>query len=334
VVGLFLFAQYSYSIYTLFVIKLVFILLYFTNTSHAEDQDLCKYFKYCGGSSRSSSQSAPSSATAGSLNPSNISSVKGLGIEALYQPKNPVSFALVTGDGKIGALISPTLENSFFGNRSIEIDQLLLIRKIDKIQFENKKLNLAVGAKLLDKKYIGLEIGVSVKRNPKIKKLNPGVGLTARLSIFNFGAYVYQDDVKFDLGTYANHYTNILYSTTYQSPTYQEKFKVQTFTVGTKIKNLSLDYGLIKTRYKFYNEDTLISLYSSSLSYKSFLFNLAFRNEQSPNLDYENGFLIIRRKKSDIYYGGQYLLNHYFVVGLQYNNFLLHEWSATLTMFI
>ncbi|MDD4974706.1 MAG: hypothetical protein PHY93_10175 [Bacteriovorax sp.] len=316
------------------MIKLVFLLLYFSNTSHAEDQDLCKYFKYCGGSSRKSSQSLPSSASAGNLNPGNISSVKGLGIETLYQPKNPLTFAIVTGNGRIGALVSPTLENSFFGNRSIEIDELLLARKLNKIQYENKKINLAIGAKILDKKNIGLDIGVSVKRNPQIKKINPGVGLSARFSFLNFGAYFYQDDVKVDLGNYVNPYTNILYSTTHQGTTYQEKFSVETYTVGTKIKSLSLDYGLIKTRYKFYQESTRISLYSSSYSYNSFLFNLALRKEDSPNLDFENGLMVIKRKKADIYYGAQYLVNHSIVVGLQYNNFLLHEWSATLTIFI
>jgi hypothetical protein len=316
------------------VIKLVFLIFYFINNSHAEDQDLCKYFKYCGGSSRSSSQSLPSSATAGSLNPSNISSVRGLGFQTIYQPKNPLNFNIVTGNGKIGALVSPTLENSFFGNRSIEIDNLLLARKINKIQYKNKKINLAVGVKLVDKKILELDIGVSIKRNPDIKKINPGVGLSVRVSFLNFGAYFYQDDVKIDLANYTNPYTNILYSTTYNSSSYQEKFLVETFTVGTKIKNLSLDFGMINTKFKFYNEDTRIMLYSSSYSYKSFLFNLALRKEVSPNLDFHNGVLIVNRKKSNIYYGTEYVVNRSLMIGLQYNNFLLNEWSATLTLFI
>lgn len=313
--------------------KFVFLLFFFINTSYAEDQDLCKYFKYCGGSSRSSSQSLPSSSTAGGLNPGNISSVKGVGIETVYQPKNPLSFNIVTGNGKIGALISPTLENSFFGNRSIEIDELLAARKMDKIQYKNKKINLSLGAKLIDKSKIGLDIGFSIKRNPDIKKLNPGVGLSARLSFLNFGAYFYQDDQKVNLGNYYSPYTNVLYSRIYNSSTYQEKFSVATYTIGTKINNLSLDFGTIKTRYKFYPESTNINLYSSSYAYKNFLFNLALRKEESPNLEFVNGRLIVQREKSEIYYGAQYLVNHYIVVGLQYNNFLLKELSATCTLF-
>ncbi|MBC7539933.1 MAG: hypothetical protein H7281_14015 [Bacteriovorax sp.] len=268
------------------------------------------------------------------MNPSNISSVRGLGLQTIYQPKNPLSFNIVTGNGKIGALVSPTLENSFFGNRSIEIDNLLLTRKLDKIQYKNKKINLAVGIKLIDKKFLGLDIGVSVKRNPDIKKLNPGVGISARVSFLNFGAYLYQDDVKVDLANYTNPYTNISYSTTYNSSIYQEKFSVKTLTIGTKIKNLSLDFGMINTRFKFYNEDTRIMLFSSSYSCKNFLFNLALRKELSPNLDFQNNVLLVNHKKSDIYYGTEYVVNRYLMLGLQYNYFLLQEWSATLTLFI
>lgn len=313
--------------------KFFLLFFYFTNINHAESQDLCKYFKYCGGSSRTSSQSLPSSSSAANLNPGNISGVRGFGIESIYQPRNPLNINLVTGNGKIGALISPTLENSFFGNRSIEIDDLLFIRKVNKTQYKNKKLSLSVGAKLLDKARIGLDIGISVKRNPDIKKLNPGVGLSARLSFLSFGAYFYQDDVKIDLGNYIHPYYHIPYSIIYNSTTYQEKFFATTYTVGAKIKNLALDFGVIKTRYKFYNEDTLISLYSSSYTYKSFLFNLALRKEDSPNLELVDGMMSVKRKKSEIYYGAEYVVNRYLLVGLQYNNYLLKEWSALVTIF-
>ena len=318
------------------MIKILFLLLTFSSYAFAEDADLCRYFKYCGGSSSSSgrgSKSIPSSAGSGNLNPGNVSNVKGVGIEAIYQSNNPLSFNLVTGNGKIGALVSPTLENSFFGNRSIEIDDLFFLRKINQIQYQNKKLNFALGAKLIDHPNTELSLGLSLKRNPDIKKINPGVGLSARLFFLNFGAYIYQDDVKINLGNYINPYTNILYSSTYGSSSYQETFSVRTFTVGTRINNLTLDYGLIRTRYKFYSEETLVSLYSSSYSYKKFLFNLAIRSEESPNLDCFEKSLIIKRKKSNIYYGVEYLLNNYFSTGLQYNYFLLDELSAKLTLF-
>ena len=318
------------------MIKILFLLLFFSSNAYAEDADLCRYFKYCGGSASSSgrgTKSIPSSAGSGNLNPGNISNVKGVGIEAIYQSNNPLSFNLVTGNGKIGALVSPTLENSFFGNRSIEIDDQFFLRKIYQTQYRNKKLNLALGAKLFDRSNAELSLGLSLKRNPDIKKINPGVGLSARLFFLNFGAYIYQDDVKINLENYVNPYTNISYSNSYGSSTYQEMFSVRTFTLGTRINNLTLDYGLIRTRYKFYSEETLISLYSSSYSYKKFLFNVALRNEESPNLDFFESNLIMKRKKSNIYYGAEYLLNNYFSTGLQYNYFLLDELSAKLTLF-
>ncbi|MDO9181542.1 MAG: hypothetical protein Q7U04_04000 [Bacteriovorax sp.] len=312
----------------------LFALLFDLNASFAADQDLCKYFKYCGGKSRSSSQSLPSSSSAATLNPSNISSVRGFGIESIYQQNNPLRFDLVTGNGKIGALLNPSLENSFFGNRSIEIDDSYYIRKIHKTQYKNKKLNLAVGLNLIDKTNFALDLGLSAKRNPDIKKINPGFGVSARLFSLNFGAYFSKDDIKINLGSYINPYNNLLYSSIYNSSTYLENFLVKTFTIGTKINNLSLDYGLILTKYNFYTESTQINLYSGSYVYKKFLFNLAFRQENSPNMSYLNNQLIIQRKKMDIYYGAEFLANRFFVFGLQYNYFLLNEVSASLTIFI
>jgi hypothetical protein len=328
------FADYSVPFYTQFVAKTVFLIFFFIliNTAHA-DEDLCKYFQYCGGSSRAYSPSVPSNSSAASLNPSNISSVKGFGIEAIYQPNNPPSFDIVTGNGKIGALVSPTLENGFFGNRSIELDNKTFARKMDKIQYKNKKLNLSIGGKLIAARNIGLDLGISVKRNPDIKKINLGYGLNARFFLLTFGAYIYQDDVSVDLGTSVDPYTNTAYSTTYGATTYKEKFLVTTYTVGAKIKNLSLDYGVIKTRYKFYPEPTQITLFSSSLTYNKFLFNFALRKEDSSNLVFMNGTMLIQRSKGDVYYGVDYLVNKTICLGLQYNYYLLNEWSAKLTLF-
>ena len=312
--------------------KIFIILIISINISFADDD--CLFFKYCGGSGGSrSAKSLPSNSAASSLNPSNVSSVKGFGVETLYQKGNPLNFNIVSGNGKVGALISPSLENSFFGNRSVEIDDLSYTRRLNKKQFDNSKLNLSVGMKILSKKYIGIDLGLSAKRNPDIKKINPGAGINGRVAFLHFGAYFYQDDLKINLVDYVNPYTNVLYSTIYGSSIYQEKFSVETYTMGTNIRNLSIDTGVIKTRYKFYGENTRIYLYSSSYSYRKFLFNVAIRKEYSPNLAFYNGNMILMRKKSDYYYGVQYSVNNYFVLGLQYNNFLLNEWSGTLTIY-
>jgi len=291
---------------------------------------------YCPGgrsSSRSSAQSLPNSSSASGLNPSNIAKVKGFGIESIYQPGNSPTLGVVTGNGKVGALISPTQENTFFGNRAIEIDDVYAIRRIDKKQFKNKKLSLSLGANLYSSKMASFDIGVSIKRNPDVKKLNPGFAASARFSIFNFGLYYTNDDAKIDLGNYINPYTGLPYSIMYNSPTYTEKYKMLTYTFGVQLNSFSVDAGFIKTKYKFYPEETLVQLWSLSYTYKKFLFNFAERKEYSSNLYYDQAVLVPQRKKTDYYYGVQYLYNKHIMLGLAYNNFLLKELSGSLTLF-
>lgn len=311
--------------------KFILLILLFSFSAFASDD--CLFFKYCGNKSSRTSKSLPSSASSANLNPSAISNARGFGVEAVYQHGNPLSYNFVSGNGKIGALISPSLENSFFGNRSIEIDSLQLVRQLNKTQYENKKLNMALGAKLYTNNNVDVDLGLSIKRNPDIKKLNPGIGASVTFPYFHFGAYFYRDDVLVKLGNYSNPYTGILYSSTYGSSSYQEKFAVDTYTFGTSVGNLSLDAGIIKTRYQFYTENTRVNIYSSSYIYNDFILNFAVRKELSPNLLYTDNRMIISRKKSDYYYGLQYLINRNIVVGVQHNNFLLNEWSASLVVY-
>jgi hypothetical protein len=277
----------------------------------------------------------PSSSASANFNPTSLSAVKGFGVESLFQAHNPTAFSVVSGTGKIGgALISPTLENSFFGNRSLEIDDDFLDRRRSKMRYKNKKLNIAFGGKLINRKNFSLDVGISMKRNPAIKKINPGVGLSARFWIFNIGAYIYQDDVKIDLDQYINPYLSTPYSTIYGSSTYQEKFTVKTFSVGTKIKFLSLDAGIIRTKYNFYPIESKVQIYSSGIQLKKTLLNLAYRREETPNMEVEGENLYFRTKKNDMYYGMQYSINKNIYLGVGYNTFLLDEYSATLTIFI
>jgi hypothetical protein len=294
--------------------------------------DLCEYFKYCGGASPKKSVN---SSTAASINPSNIARIKGLGFESLLQSNNPPGFTFVTGNGRVGgALISPTLENSFFGVRSLEIDDLFLERFLVNKRYLNKKINLALGIKVVEKRSYGIDIGLSLKRNPDIQKLNPGFGFSTKLGFLNFGAYVFKDDVKLDFLQYVNPYTGVAYQTTYNSPTYQETYLVKTFTVGTKVKNYSLDVGYIQTKYKFYDDETKIMIYSAAINYGNFLFNLAHRVEHSPNLLIELNMLKIQKDKSYNYLGVQYMAMKNLMLGLGYNTFLMDEISATVTIFL
>jgi hypothetical protein len=213
------------------------------------------------------------------------------------------------------------------------MDSLYFQRRITKKQYENKKINLAIGLSLINKENIQLDIGISAKRNPDIKKINLGTGISAKFFFLNFGAYLYKDDQKVDISNQTNPFTATPYSTIYNSNTYQENFSVMTFTAGTKIGNLSLDTGIIRTKYKFYPDPTVITLYSASYAWKKFLFNAAQRKESSSNGAFANNAIILVKEKKEIYYGVQFLLNKHMLLGVAYNNFLLHELSGTLTLF-
>lgn len=260
--------------------------------------------------------------------------MKGLGVEVLYQPNNPLGFSLVTGTGKIGAaLVSSSVENSFFGNRPIEIDDVYLQRRIDKKRYKSKKINLAVGTRLVNKKDYAFDIGMTLKRNPDIKKINPGFGFSGNVSYLNFGMSIYKDDVKIALGNYYHPQFGIPYNSIYNDFHYQEDFTVISYSIGTKIKNFTFDIGMIRTKYMFYPEETGILIYSAAYTYSRMLFNLAFRHEQSSNLKEENKGLVFSRDKKEIYGGVQYFFNKHITFGVAYNNFLVKDISTTLTLF-
>lgn len=303
------------------------------------DQRLCDYFgwncdgKPGGSAGRSSSQSLPSQSTAANLNPSNVRYAKGFGIETLWQPNNPLIFSFATGTGKLGgALITQSYENSFFGNRVVELDDDLLSRHRNGYRYSNNKYNFAGGIKTIDSKWLSLDLGVMGKFNQDTRRLNLGMGASGRLGILTFGASYYNDDVLVDLKNAADPYTGQLYSTVHNGTHYWERFQVETYSIGTKIKSFNFDYGIIKTRYAFYTEHTRIYLYSLSWSLKRFQFNGAIRKEYSPNQLYEDGHMITQRRKDALYLGSQFTVNKNILTGINYNYFLLNELSFTGTI--
>jgi hypothetical protein len=272
---------------------------------------------------RSSARSVPSTTTAAQFNPANVSHDRGLGLESFYQAGNKATHGVVTGTGKVGAaLISSQSESSFFGNRLPEFDNDYLKRQKSKKQFESNKYSLALGGALLKRKNLGLDLGIQAKYHQDLHRLNPGAGLGLRWGILTLGASLYQDDVKLNLG-HPSH------------EDYSETFIVQNVFAGLKINDLYLDYGSIRTRYKLYGDegDVSISLFSSSYIWNKFLFNLAYRIEDSPFAKSENGILIKARKKYATYTGMQFSLTPYFILGVHYNYFLLNEGSASMAIF-
>lgn len=295
--------------------------LFMAMPSWAAPPDLCDILdlKNCSGvskqSRRSSALSLPSTATASLLNPANVSFDRGLGLEAIHQSGNPVVFNIASGTGRIGsALISTSMENTFFGNRVFELSDDYLQRRKRKKQYRTNKVSLAVGAKLYRKKNFTLDAGLIFKRHSEIKRINPGAGLSGRLGFLNYGVSLYQDDF---------HLRN----------SYQERFQVMTYSLGTKIKNLSVDYGVIDTKYKLDMINTRVNLLSTSYIMGDFMINLAMRNEKSPAPKYIDGELKFQESKNDIYAGVQASLGRYLIVGVNYNYFLLNEVSFSTTLF-
>jgi hypothetical protein len=283
---------------------------------------------------RSSSASLPSAASASNLNPANVSFDRGFGIEASHQSHNSVNFNVATGTGKLGgALISQSLENGFFGNRVIELDPVLLERYQERKQYKSKKLNLALGGKLFRKKHVTLDAGILLKRHSVLKNINTGIGLSARLGPIHVGASMYKDDFHLDLKDRIDPHTGIPYEFIFGAETYDDTFKVQTYSVGTKIKNLALDAGVIRSKYDKTDVETVINLYSAAFFYGKFLFNYAIRNEITPSYKIINGELVDQRSQNEIFGGIQYSVGKHLIVGVNYNFYLLREISLNAIVF-
>jgi hypothetical protein len=252
----------------------------------------------------------------------------------IHQSGNSLLFNLASGNGRVGgALVNASLENSFFGNRTYELDSQYLKRNKEKKQYKSKKLNLALGGKLFQKKNASLDMGILLKRHSEIKRINPGIGASARWGFLTLGASTYQDDFHLDLVNNIDPYTGLPYAAAYNKTEYTERFVVSTYSIGARIKSLALDYGVIKTRYDRDEMNTEAQLYSSSYIYGDFMFNLAYRIETSPAPKYIDGALKLKESKKDIFAGVQASLGKYVIVGVNYNYFLLREFSLLATVF-
>jgi len=312
-------------------------------TAHAaQGTDVCEVLDLdnCAGVSkmgrRSSAQSLPSTSTAAQFNPANVSHDRGLGVEAMYQPGNNPSLSFVTGTGKVGAaLVSSKIENAFFGNSVPETEDMYFDRREEDQQYKSDKYTFALGAGLFKNRHFGLDVGLMGKYNSETKHAHPGAGLSMRLWIFTLGGAYYQDDFRLKNTDATNPRTDELYSVEWEDQDYQERFSVQNFFVGMKVKSLFLDAGVIKSNYKFYEDDTVIKIYSASYIWRNFMLNVAQRLETSDSWRYESGEddLIDEREKKETYGGLQYSFNKHFVAGIHYNYYLLREYALSLAAF-
>lgn len=320
---------------------LILTILLSISSVQADPNDICDILKIpnCRGVTkqlrRTSASTIPSTSTAVSWNPANVSFDRGVGLDTIYQSGNPLVFGLSSGTGKMGgALINGSIENSFFGNRTPELDEKRLKREIENKQFRSNKLSLGIGARLSSTKTYGLDLGIILKKHPMINKVNPGVGVSARLWKFNFGASTYRDNYFIDFGHEIDSSTGVPYAVEAGRSNLQEEFNVTTYTAGTRIGNFGFDYGLIRSKLNFYTEPTQISIFSSSYHYNDFLFNLAFRKEHSFAPVVVVDRLARQVDKSEMFAAVQYSVNSHIILGLNYNYFLLREVSVSATLFL
>lgn len=283
---------------------------------------------------RTSNQSYPSPSTSASVNPATVSFDRGLGVEVVHQSGNPLLFSVASGSGKFGgALISTNLENGFFGNRVVELDGTYFRRNENKKQYRSKKMTFAFGAKLIRKNNYGVDAGILLKRHSEIGTINPGAGLSARIGPVSLGASIYKDDFQLLAEDVVLYPTGGVYDQQALTDDYEEKFTVQTLSAGIRIKNVSIDAGLISTKYKFYDEDSVIRIISASVNYRNYLFNLANRSETSSAAKYEDGMLTLEEGQQSWYTGAQVSLGKHVILGVAYNYFLLREFSLNGTLF-
>ncbi len=110
-------------------------------------------------------------------------------------------------------------------------------------------------------------------------------------------------------------------------PLVTENFLVTTYTVGTRIKNFAVDYGIIKSEFDFYGTPTDFALLSASMYYRDWPLTLARRTELSAQPVFVDGELDPAEEKSATYLGLQYSVNKHLILGGNYNYFLLNELS-------
>lgn len=321
-------------------------MLFLALPASAVESDLCDIIDIpkCRGITkqlrRNTFQSAPTSSTAANLNPANVRFDRGAGLEAIAQSGNSVLFGVASGTGKMGgALISGSMDNTFFGNRVPEHDEDFLKRYDTDKQFKNQKITAALGAKLFSSRNLGLDVGLIFKRHNEVKKINPGGGFSGRVWVFHFGASMYKDDFNLDMTT-INASSGLPYSTIYGKQTFQESFTVTTYTGGLRIKNVALDIASIQSKLDYYKtyqgvDDTRILIYAASIYYNDFLFNAAVRREHSGSKVFsEPASLKGQTDKSEPFYSLQYSIGKHLIIGVSYNYFLLKEASASLAIFI
>lgn len=277
----------------------------------------------CEGSSTSSS--SPSTATQVKINPSAVPTEKGLGLEGIFFKKE-VDLALVRGNGKMGASISPgNSENTFFGAPAFETDENLLERKKYQEKYPNQKTTLAFAMNLMKPKGSGikkrtLKLGIMGKHNKLTEKLSAGLGISGILGPLDFGYSIYDDESQIsDDGI----------------ESVEKKYRVQTYNMGLHLSSLFLGYSHLHLATSDNSFKNNVSLFTANLKVGRLILTGSKRIEESPTLayNYETRDLETKERKEENFGGLQYIASNNITVGLMHNYYLLREYSVIATFF-
>jgi hypothetical protein len=280
-----------------------------------------------GKGSRSSTPAYPSASSGMKINPSAVPIEDSLGIETIMYD-GLFDFALVKGNGRIGAGISPSNgEETFWGAPSFEVDPDYLKRKIARDKFTSQKVTLATAMSLWSNKKSGLSrasvnLGIMGKYNLKTDTAWPGAGVSAVLGPMTFGYAIAADEFLID------HQAEGLAE--------KEKFRytTETYSVGISLNSLALDYSFLRI-YSVERPTAQISLLTGSYLWKHGIFTVSYRAEDSdrPLFDWETQTLKTQRLKENIFLGAQFSATKFLMLGVFYDYYLLHELSLGATLF-
>ncbi len=304
-----------------------FILFLFTPL--VVQAELCDHARQFCGYARGGGASATGAPTRGSkirINPAAVPTEKGFGLEMIFF--DGADFALVKGFGRVGAGISPSnSEETFFGPPSIESEYEYALRKYELKKYPSQKYSLATGVNIWRNKKSGIKkvefnAGVIGRYNKLTKKILGGGGVNGSLGPLTFGASRYADQTQFE--------DPLLYP---NEETVTRDYYVNSLSVGLFLHSLALDYSILRMQE---NTESTTTLITASLLLKRVMLTYSYRKEHSDRIVYNRETQNIEygiKDKFENFYGAQFNVGRYLMVGMFYNYYLLREYSVGATLF-
>jgi hypothetical protein len=235
------------------------------------------------------------------LNPSVLSMLDGMTIEAVTWDRLP-EVNLIYGKKGIGAgLAGIAPNNSFYGGPIIFDSDLTWGNLSRKDEFNNSRQSFSIA--YFFQKYINL--GFLLKVHPQLGTVNFGGGINLNHQNISIGFSYFQDSQSI-------------------SDIYDDKFKVITGTAGIRLKLLSIDTTIVYYDTEIMNNSYAVII-SSSLFYKFININAGLRIEQSTLTE------INERIREQFLLACKIKLLKKLAIGLNYNYFLNKDLSVSLS---